>query len=195
MNLSVRYQPEACQVDRSTGGKLRYVCYRGGLTLLPRAVIKITFFQEAVMGFDDDLSEFGKKLVEGIKFVSFWLLKAVSFLAELEVGAPAFVQFVINIVAALMDRKEAGEITGAEAREIAVSETQAAFHGSGPVIPEPVIRQAIEAAVVVEWAKRGKSTALIDAVAVEKGYLLATTDDVKELAKRINPAWKLYGED
>lgn len=145
------------------------------------------------MSFTDDLSEFGKKLVEGIKFVSFWLMKAVSFLADLETGAPTLVQFIIELVAKLMDRKEAGEITGAEAREMAVAEVQAEFHGSGSVIPEPVIRQAIEAAVIVEQAKRGKSTEAMDEIAIGKGYL-ATNEDVRALNERIKAGFKLFGD-
>lgn len=145
------------------------------------------------MSFTDDLSEFGKKLLAGIQFVSFWLLKAVAFLADLETGAPTLVQFIIDVVAKLMDRVDAGEITGPEAREIAVSETQAEFHGSGPVIPEPTIRQAVEAAVTVEKARRRKSTEDKDNIAIEKGYL-RTNEDVRDLNERIKAGMPLFGD-
>lgn len=124
------------------------------------------------MGFLDDLSEWGKKLVEGIAYVTVYLLRAVDFLNKLHESLPSFVEFIVTIVASLANKVESGEMTGAEAREFAVAETQANFHGSGSVIPEPVIRQTIEAAVLVEWAKRGKTTADKDDKAMEKGYLL-----------------------
>ena len=124
------------------------------------------------MGFLDDLSEWGKKLVEGIAYVTVYLLRAVDFLNKLHESLPSFVEFIIEIVSQLADKIEAGDMTGAEAREYAVLTAQEKFHGSGSVIPEPVIRQTIEAAVLVEQAKRGKTTADKDDKAMEKGYLL-----------------------
>lgn len=135
------------------------------------------------MGFLDDLSEWGKKLVEGIAYVTVYLLKAVEFLNGLHSSLPGFVEFVVGLVAGLMDKVEAKKMTGEEAREFAVAETQAKFHGSGSVIPEPVIRQAIESAVIVEWAKRGKTTADKDDKAMDKGYLL------REEYERARKAW------
>ena len=124
------------------------------------------------MGFLDDLSAFGKKLVEGIAYVTVYLLRAVEFLNNLHESLPGFVEFVVDIVSKLMDKKDAGEITGEQARNMALASINEEFHGSGGVIPEQVSRQAIEAAVLVEKAKRGRTTADLDNAAMDKGYLI-----------------------
>lgn len=135
------------------------------------------------MGFLDDLSEWGKQLVEGITFVTVYLLKAVEFLDQLRPSIPTVIDFIVGLVRAFMPAVSSGEMTGAEARETVVVQTQAKFHGSGSVIPEPVIRQIIEAAVLVEQAKANKTTADKDDKAMDKGYL------VREEYERARKAW------
>lgn len=135
------------------------------------------------MGFLDDLSEWGKKLVEGITFVTVYLLKAVEFLDQLRPSIPTVIDFIVGLVRAFMPAVVSGEISGGEAREAIVVQAQGKFHGSGPVIPEPVIRQIIEAAVLVEQAKANKTTADKDDKAMDKGYL------VREEYERARKAW------
>lgn len=135
------------------------------------------------MGFLDDLSEWGKKLVEGITFVTVYLLKAVEFLDQLRPSIPTVIDFIVGLVRAFMPAVASGEMTGAEARETVVVQTQGKFHGSGSVIPEPVIRQIIEAVVLVEQAKANKTTADKDDKAMDKGYL------VREEYERARKAW------
>lgn len=136
------------------------------------------------MSFTDTLSEWGLILVEGIKYISVWLEKAVKFLEDLRAAAPGLVDWVIAQVSIFMPKVESGEVTGEAARETIVALAKETFHGSGSVIPTPVIRQAIEAAVIVEWAKRGKSTEDKDDRAAELGYV-----DRSEI-ERARKAWK-----
>ncbi|RJQ39530.1 MAG: hypothetical protein C4555_03215 [Dehalococcoidia bacterium] len=135
------------------------------------------------MSFMDDLSDFGKKLVEGIKYLSFWVEKAAARLAELHEKAPVFVDWIIKQVSELMSKVESGEVPGELARETIVARAKETFHGSDSVFPEPVIRGTIEDAVLVEWAKRGKSTADKDDRAAELGYV-----DRSEI-ERARKAW------
>lgn len=135
------------------------------------------------MSFIDTLSDWGKALIEGIKYLSFWVERAAARLAELHEKAPTFVNFIVKWVGDLMPKVEEGTITGPAAREMVVEKVKEEFHGSDSVFPEPVIRGAIEDAVLVEWAKRGRSTADQDDRAAELGYV-----DRSEI-ERARKAW------
>lgn len=125
---------------------------------------------------------FVDKLLEGIVKIGFYVSKAIAFLTEFNLFAPSLVTFIIEGVRLLMDAIANKEIEPGEAREDLVVRATEKFSGSDPML-EQNIRMLIEAAVIVEKAKRGYDFEAQEVIAIEKGYL------IREEIERARKVW------
>lgn len=146
------------------------------------------------LGFLDDLVEFASKS-------SIWIqlaVKALQFLAMIFPDAAKKIREMVVDFFDLFDQQtEEGtpptldEKKSAEDTVVATIEEE--FHGSGSLIPKSWIKAVTNNMVYVIGAMRYGEEHDRNALARTKGYM-STTEDVKAIAKQIDPALKLFGE-
>ena len=116
------------------------------------------------MSFIDDIKA-------GIEVISRYVQMAIDILTRIDEDLPGVVQWALERVEWFMGLIEKGDATPEGAKKILAAEGQAKFHGSGQVVTTQIIETAIENAVTVVKAKRGKVYTGMEEKAEKMGYL------------------------
>lgn len=140
------------------------------------------------------LHSFFESIKAGIEKITGYIALAINILTQFNGIMPTVVAYVIEAVLMFFPKVDSGEVSGPEAREAIVTDTMNHFHGSGSVLLQEDVRTIVDQVVKLEKARRRGTKDIQDKerIAFEKGYI-GNMDDVKEIAAKIDPAFKLFG--